>query len=102
MAEGRVVKLALLDIPQFAEPATGEFVSLPEGSQPRLNQLYLRSGRSPQPMSEQEMVATDGFAQAQAHRFEPGSRFSAILNGRKRELVIVGTALSPEPCSGVA
>jgi putative ABC transport system permease protein len=93
-AEGRIVKLALLDIPEFAEPATGEFISLPEGGQPRLNQLYLRSGRLPQPTSEQEVVVTDGFAKA--HGFVPGSRFSAILNGRKRELVIVGTALSPE------
>lgn len=92
--EGRIVKLALLDIPEFAEPATGEFISLPEGGQPRLNQLYLRSGRLPQPTSEQEVVVTDGFAKA--HNFVPGSRFSAILNGRKRELVIVGTALSPE------
>src|SRR6266571_5373259 len=93
-AEGRIVKLALLDIPEFAEPATGEFISLPEGSQPRLNQVYLRSGRLPQAMSEQEVVVTDGFAKA--HNFGPGSRFSAILNGRKRELVIVGTAFSPE------
>jgi putative ABC transport system permease protein len=93
-AEGRIVKLALLDIPEFAEPATGEFISLPEGGQPRLNQLYLRSGRLPQPTSEQEVVVTDGFAKA--HQFVAGSRFSAILNGRKRELVIVGTALSPE------
>ena len=93
-AEGRIVKLALLDIPEFAEPATGEFISLPEGGQPRLNQLYIRSGRLPQPASEQEVVVTDGFAKA--HNFVPGSRFSAILNGRKRELVIVGTALSPE------
>jgi putative ABC transport system permease protein len=92
--EGRIVKLALLDIPSFAEPATGKFISLPEGRQPRLNQLYLRSGRLPQPASAQEVVVTDGFARA--HRFGPGSRFSAILNGRKRELVIVGTALSPE------
>jgi putative ABC transport system permease protein len=93
-AEGRVVKLALLDIPEFAEPATGEFISLPEGGQPRLNQLYLRSGRLPQATSAQEAVVTDGFAKA--HQFVPGSRFSAILNGRKRELVIVGTAMSPE------
>jgi putative ABC transport system permease protein len=93
-ADGRIAKLALLDIPEFAEPATGEFISLPEGGQPRLNQLYLRSGRLPEPASEQEVVVTDGFANA--HRFAPGSRFSAILNGRKRELVIVGTAFSPE------
>ena len=38
--------------------------------------------------------ANEGFARA--HRFTPGSRFSAILNGRKRELVVVGIALSPE------
>lgn len=31
-----------------------------------------------------------------AHGFAPGSRFSAILNGRKRELTVVGIALSPE------
>ena len=93
-AECRIVKLALLDIPEFAEPATGEFISLPEGGQPRLNQLYLLSGRLPQTTSAEEVVVTDGFAKA--HRFVPGSRFSAILNGRKRELVIVGTALSPE------
>ena len=93
-AEGRIVKLALLDIPEFAEPATGEFISLPEGSQPRLNQPYLRSGRLPRPTSADEVVVTDGFAKA--HGFLAGSRFSAILNGRKRELAIVGTAFSPE------
>ena len=93
-AEGRIVKQALLDIPGFAEPAAGEFISLPEGGQPRLNQLYLRSGRLPQATSAQEVVVTDGFAKA--HQFVPGSHFSAILNGRKRDLVIVGTAMSPE------
>lgn len=92
--EGRITRLALLDIPQFSPPATGLFISLPEGGQPRLNQLYLRRGRFPLATSEQEVVVTDGFARA--HRFEPGSRFSAILNGRKRDLVIVGTAMSPE------
>ena len=40
------------------------------------------------------MVVSEGFAKA--HGFVPGSRFSAILNGRKRQLTIVGTALSPE------
>lgn len=93
-AEGRIAKLALLDVPGLAEPATGQFVSLPESGQPHLNQLYLRSGRLPEPTSAQEVVVTDGFAKA--HRFTAGSRFSAILNGRKRELVIVGTAMSPE------
>jgi putative ABC transport system permease protein len=93
-AEGRIAKLALLDVPGLAEPATGQFLSLPEGGQPVLNQLYMRSGRLPEPGSAQEVVVTDGFAKA--HGFTTGSRFSAILNGRKRELTIVGTARSPE------
>jgi putative ABC transport system permease protein len=92
--EARVAKLALLDIPNFREPATGQFISLPNGGQPALNQLYMRSGRMPAPASTNEAVVNEGFAKT--HGFELGSRFSAILNGRKRELVIVGTALSPE------
>lgn len=94
VAEGRIAKLALLDIPQFREPATGQFISLPESGQPILNRLYMRTGRMPEPGRADEVVVTEGFAKA--HAFTLGSQFSAVLNGRKRDLVIVGTALSPE------
>jgi len=90
----RIAKLALLDIPNFREPATGQFISLPEGGQPELNQLYIRAGRLPEPARAEEIVISESFAIA--HSFAPGARFSAILNGRKRELVVVGIALSPE------
>lgn len=93
-AQGRIAKLALLDIPQFQEPATGQFISLPESGQPVLNRLYMRMGRLPDPNKADEVVVTEGFAKA--HAFAVGSRFAAILNGRKRDLVIVGIALSPE------
>ena len=92
--EGRITKLALLDIPGFREPVTGEFISLPESGPPALNRLYMRVGRMPEPGSADEVVVNEAFAKA--HAFAPGSRFTAILNGRKRESVIVGTALSPE------
>lgn len=92
--DARIAKLALLDIPNFREPATGQFVSLPEAGEQTLNLLYLRLGRLPEPGKVDEAVVSEAFAKA--HRFVPGSRFSAILNGRKRELTIVGTALSPE------
>ena len=90
----RISKLALLDIPNFREPATGQFISLPERGQPALNRFFMRMGRMPEPGSAQEVVVNENFAKA--HAFTPGSHFSAILNGRKRELVIVGIALSPE------
>jgi len=93
-AEGRIAKLAPLDLAGFSEPATGEFISLPEGDQPSLNRLYMRIGRLPAPDRADEVVVSEGFAKA--HGFGSGDHFSAILNGRKRELAIVGTALSPE------
>jgi len=92
--DARIAKLALLDIPNFREPATGQFISLPETGEPTLNRLYLRTGRMPEPGRTEEVAVNESFAKA--HRFAPGSRFSAILNGRKRELVIVGIVLSPE------
>jgi putative ABC transport system permease protein len=92
--EPRIAKLALLDIPDFPEPATGQFISLPEGGQPTLNRLYMQMGRMPDPRAGDEVVVSDGFAKA--HDYTLGSHFSAILNGRKRSLVIVGTAFSPE------
>lgn len=93
-AEARVMKYAMLDVPAAREPATGQFISLPDGGQPELSQLYLRQGRLPEPQSSMEVVVNEAFAKA--HGFGPGSRFSAILNGHKRPLTIVGIALSPE------
>ncbi|MFZ5657282.1 MAG: ABC transporter permease [Pseudomonadota bacterium] len=92
--ESRIAQLALLDIPDFREPATGQFISLPDEREQMLNRVFLREGRMPEPGSEQEVLVGENFAAA--HGFGPGSRFAAILNGRKRELLIVGTALSPE------
>jgi putative ABC transport system permease protein len=93
-AEARIVKLALLDLPDSREPVTAQFISLPDVTEQRLNRIYLTSGRVPEPGKAEEVVAYEGFAVA--HEMHLGSRFSAILNGRKQELVIVGTALSPE------
>jgi len=92
--EPRIAQLALLDIPNFREPATGEFISLPDKREQVLNRLFLRQGRLPAPASEHEVVVNENFAKA--HGFGPGSRFAAVLNGRRQELTIVGTALSPE------
>ncbi|MCA1409244.1 ABC transporter permease, partial [Ensifer sp. IC3342] len=94
VVEARIAELALLDIPDYREPATGRFISLPEGGPPLLNRLYMRAGRLPDANDLDEVVVNESFAKA--HGFGPGDRFSATLNGRKRELTIVGIALSPE------
>jgi len=92
--ETRIAKIALLDLPRVAEPASAMFVSIPELRGQKLNLLYLRSGRLPLPGDEREVVVSEPFAKA--NHFDIGSTFEAILNGRKRTLRIVGTALSPE------
>jgi putative ABC transport system permease protein len=92
--EVRIAKVALLDLPGVAEPASAMFVSIPDFGEQTLNLLYLRSGRLPLVADENEVVVSEPFAKA--HDFDVGSRFEAILNGRKRTLRIVGTALSPE------
>jgi len=93
-AETRVVSAVLLDIPEMVEPATGQLISLPETGQPRHNRVHLREGRLPEPLSSREVAISEAFATA--HGFRPGDRLSAIINGRKRELFIVGIVLSPE------
>ena len=92
--EARIARLALLDIPDYLEPATAQVISLPDIGEPKLNRLYMRLGRTPEPDRADEVIVNETFARA--HGFGIGARFSAILNGRKRELTIVGTALSPE------
>ena len=93
-AEARISDYAILDLPGYARTAVGHIISLPETSDPVLNVPLLVSGRLPAPLNPDEVVVNAPFAQE--HGYAPGDSFSANLKGRKRELVIVGTALSPE------
>ena len=90
----RVSQYATLDIDGFAEPVMGRFVSLPDGRQPILNQLALRSGRLPEDGADDEVVLNEPFAEA--HNLANGDEIVAIINGNRRELRVVGIALSPE------
>ncbi len=90
----RVVEFANLDIPGFEEPVIGQVVSVPERGAPLLNQLAIRVGRSVAPNRPDEVVVSEPFAEA--HGLLPGDRLSATMNGKKRDLEVVGIALSPE------
>jgi len=92
--ETRVVRTAVLDIEGFEEPVIGQLVSIPERAEPRLNRLALREGRYPRIGDPDEAVLSEPFAQA--HGLELGEHVRAVINGRWRELTVVGIALSPE------
>ena len=93
-AETRITAAVNLDLPGMNEPATGQLISLPERGAPLLNDVILLAGRYPSAQRPDEVAVTDPFAKA--HNFNLGDTFKAIINGKKRDLEIVGLALTPE------
>lgn len=93
-AETRIVHSVILDIDGMQEPARGLLVSLPQSPGIHLNELILLRGRLPNPAEPDEVVVHEAFVNA--HQFELGDSFSANMNERRRDLRIVGVALSAE------
>lgn len=94
IAERRIVVPVNLSVPGLDEPASGRLISVPDVGCPRLNQLYLRRGRWLKPRSDDQVLASEAFVDA--NNLEVGDTFSAVINGRMKELHIVGVVLSPE------
>lgn len=94
--ETRISGAATLDLPGIAEPALARLHSLPV----RINRLVLRSGRMPRPDSPREVVASEAFAKAA--RLSPGDHLPVLVYGKRIDLTLVGTVLSPEHVYAVA
>ncbi len=94
--ESRVSAHATLDIAGVAEPVSARIHSLPAD----LNRLVLRSGRLPREGRADEVVASELFVKAA--RLSLGDRLPALVHGKRIELRLVGTALSPEYVYSVA
>ena len=92
--ETRVVAAVNLDIDGFNEPVIGKLISLPDSGHATLNRLHLRSGRFIEPYRADEVMVSETFATA--HQLNPGDRLSAIIQGKRKALTIVGIVLSPE------
>lgn len=90
----RIVRDVTLDLNLEQGLATARLVSIDIPYRGGLNQPYLRAGRLPEPGKENEILINELFAQA--NQFQPGDQITAIVNGRRRDLNIVGIALSPE------
>ena len=92
--EFRVVADVTLDVPGLEEPARGKIISIPEQRVPMLNDLHLKEGRYVEAGRHDEALVSGAFATA--NDLKPGSKISAVINGRWQSLHIVGVALSPE------
>ena len=92
--EPRVRAPARLELADFDEPIRAHVLSVPDGRQPALNQLYLREGRLPERARRDEVVVSDGFAEV--HGLATGDTLRMIIGGRLVEVRISGIGLSPE------
>ena len=90
----RIVRDVTLDVEGLEEPAVGRLISVPDRPTPGLNDIYLRRGRYVDPSRSGEVLVGESFAIE--HDFELGDQITAVINGRKQALTIVGVALSPE------
>ncbi|MCG8413754.1 MAG: ABC transporter permease, partial [Pseudomonadales bacterium] len=93
-ADTRVTFLATLDLDDTGVPSHGRFVSIPDNGRPALNDLHILRGRYINAGANHEVVISENFAEARG--FQPGDEVRAIINGRARELEIVGIGVTPE------
>ena len=89
----RVVEAAVVPLGRGEQPARARVVSL-ESEPEALNAIQVREGRRPEPGRASEAVLLQGFADA--HGLGPGDPLEVVMNGKQRELRIVGIASSPE------
>ncbi len=92
--ETRVQAAVNIRIADFPEPITGLAISIPDGDQPQLNRIYLRSGQLPEAGKDDEIVVSEAFAAA--HGLRPGDSLAVIIRGGYQELRVSGIGLSPE------
>ncbi|MBW3599349.1 MAG: FtsX-like permease family protein [Planctomycetes bacterium] len=90
----RITFPATVDLENVPEPLNGQVISLPDRREPTLNDILLRQGGYFTDRRENEVIVNDAFARAR--NIYPGQWIHLLLNDRRQELFVVGTAISSE------
>ena len=87
-----------IELPGVADPVVGQLIGVDPRAPARMNRVTLRSGRALDATQRagQAIPALVSAAFADARGLVPGSKISALINGKRRTLEIAGIALSPE------
>ncbi|MCW5632856.1 MAG: ABC transporter permease [Rubrivivax sp.] len=93
-----------IEIPGKTDALLGQLIGLPTRHAPRMNLVTVRTGRAledaagagGQRLAGDTLPALVSAAFADAHGLKPGAELTALVNGKKRTLVVSGIALSPE------
>jgi putative ABC transport system permease protein len=88
-----------VQIEGVTDPIVGQLIGMDPRGETRLNRVTVASGQSLLEAGAMRdgalaVLVNQGFATTRGLR--PGARLSALINGKQRPLVVVGTALSPE------
>ena len=90
----RVVVDVALDLPDLQDPATARLISIAVPQRPTLNDVRVLRGRWIEPGRPDEALVSSAFADR--NHLEPGALVAAVINGRRRQLTVVGIVASPE------
>jgi putative ABC transport system permease protein len=93
-AQTRIVEEVTLPMEGMDRPAYARILSLPAGGDPATNAVSLIRGTYPARGRDDEVLVLGSFAEA--HGFRPGDHVPAVINGKLRDLRVVGLAQSPE------
>lgn len=90
----RIQFVATVDLENEVEAINSVVISLPDRESKGLNNIVLRQGGYFTDRRDNEVIVNDAFARA--HNVYPGQWIHILLNNRRQELFIVGTAISSE------
>ncbi len=90
----RIVFAATVDLEHVVKPLNSLVLSLPDKRQPMINDIVLKEGDYFTNRRANEVIVNASFAQR--HHLYPGSWIHLLLNNRRQELFVVGTAISSE------
>ena len=100
-----VEQIVRIQLPGSSDPVLGQLIGIDRLQPPRLNLVSVVAGRALFDGGDSagqaggadnaiDALVSQGFAQARG--LKPGASLSALINGRRRALRIVGIAMSPE------
>ncbi len=103
-----IEQIVRIELPDVADPVLGQLIGVDAQAPQRMNRVTVRNGQAldigngsgsdtgRMRLSDQAIPALVSAAFADARGLRPGSRISALINGKRRTLQITGIALSPE------
>ncbi|RIK77641.1 MAG: hypothetical protein DCC68_16925 [Planctomycetota bacterium] len=90
----RIASFATVDLENEPELLNAQVLSLPDERKSAVNDIMLKRGSYFTASRDNEVIVSDAFARQ--HRLGPGQWIHLIMNNRRQELFIVGTAISSE------